>query len=176
VKQTKTHNLPKARRSEILTREIPGELLVYDMKRHRAYCLNETAAFIWKQCNGKRTVAQLAGQLENRSGGSVDEQIVWLALDQLEKSKLLDPRFSFPSQSGISRRGLIRSMGLASVIALPVVVSIIAPTAVQAASCIPGGIQPSNCTKASRVGCCCTNSKTCTQISPGVFQCVDPAC
>ena len=176
MKQTKTHNLPKARKSGILTREIPGEVLVYDTKRHRAFCLNETAAYIWKQCNGKRTVAQLACQLEDRSGGSVDEQIVWLALDQLEKSHLLDPRFSFPSQSGISRRGLMRSMGLASVIALPVVVSIIAPTAVQAASCIPGGIQPANCTGVTVVGCCCTNSKTCTQTSPGVFQCVAPAC
>ena len=175
MKQSKLHNLPKARRSEILTREIPGELLVYDMKRHRAYCLNETAAYIWKQCNGKRTVAQLACQLEDRSGGSVDEKIVWLALDQLEKRHLLDPRFSFPSQSGVSRRGVIRSIGLASVIALPVVVSIIAPTAVQAASCIPGGIPTGSCTGVTKVGCCCTNSKTCAQTGP-TFKCDGAAC
>lgn len=176
MKQSNSHNLPKARSSELLTREIPGELLIYDMKRHTAYCLNETAAYIWKQCNGKRTVPQLARQLEKSCGASVNEKLVWLALDQLEKSHLLDPRFSFPFQSGISRRRLIRSMGLASVIALPVVASIIAPTAVQAASCLPGGIQPSNCNSVTVVGCCCTNSKTCTQTSPGVFNCVNPGC
>ena len=176
MKQSNNRKLPKARRSEILTREIPGELLVYDTKRHRAYCLNDTAGYIWKQCNGKRTVAQLACLLEDRSGGSVDEQIVWLALDQLEQSHLLDPRFSVPSQGGISRRGLIRSLGLASVIALPVVASIIAPTAVQAASCVPGGLPVAQCTGVTKVGCCCTNNKTCTQTGPGTFACSGAAC
>ena len=176
MKQTNSHNLPKARKNGILTREIPGELLVYDTKRHRAYCLNETAGFIWKQCNGKRTVFQLARKLEQSCGDSVDERLVWLALEQLEKNQLLDERFSFSSRAIMTRRKLISSLGLASVVALPIVASIIAPTAVQAASCLPGGIQPSNCNSVARVGCCCTNSKTCTQTAPGVFNCVNPGC
>src|SRR5678815_4960090 len=83
MKQTNTHNLPKARKNGILTREIPGELLVYDTKRHRAYCLNETAGYIWKQCNGKRTVFQLARKLEASCGDSVDERIVSVSYTHL---------------------------------------------------------------------------------------------
>ena len=175
MKPSNRRNLPKTRSSGILTREIPGELLIYDMKRHMAYCLNETAASIWKQCNGKRTVIEITRQLEKSCKISMDTRIVWLALDQLEKRHLLEPRFSFPSQRVMSRRGLLSSLGLATTVALPIVVSIIAPTAVQAATC-GGKIPTAQCNNVVRVGCCCANSRTCTQTSPGVFSCVLPAC
>src|SRR5882762_9806312 len=116
MKRSKSRHLPKARTSGILTREIPGELLIYDMKRHAAYCLNETAASIWKQCNGKRTIIELVRRLEKSCKVPVDERIVWLALNQLEKRHLLDPRFSFPSQRVMSRRGLMSSLGLATAV------------------------------------------------------------
>jgi|SRR5882672_962346 len=136
MKRSNNRNLPKAKSSGLLTREIPGELLVYDMKRHRAYCLNETVASIWKQCNGKRTVNELTRQLEKSCKVSVDESIVWLALDQLEKRHLLDRGFSFPPQRVLPRRELIKSLGLATAVALPIVVSIVAPTAASAATAI----------------------------------------
>src|SRR6267378_5663325 len=175
MKRSKSRHLPKARTSGILTREIPGELLIYDMKRHAAYCLNETAASIWKQCNGKRTIIELVRRLEKSCKVPVDERIVWLALNQLEKRHLLDPRFSFPSQRVMSRRGLMSSLGLATAVALPIVVSIIAPTAVQAATC-GGKIPVAQCDNVSKVGCCCTINLTCTQTLPGVFICILPAC
>lgn len=136
MKNSKTHNRPKARSSELLTREIPGELLIYDMKRHTAYCLNETAASIWKQCDGKRTVTEIARQLEKTCKVPLDEKIVWLAVDQLQKKHLLDRQFPFPSHRVISRRESIRSLGMATAIALPIVVSIVAPTAASAATAI----------------------------------------
>jgi hypothetical protein len=128
MKQPKPPILPVARRSDLLTRKIPGELLVYDLKRHKAFCLNETAARIWKGCNGKRTVADLAAMLESDKR-SLDEKIVWLALDQLERSHLLQTRsLGGAILPAISRRQLIRS-GIAAAIALPVVTMIAAPTA-----------------------------------------------
>jgi len=136
MNNSKSHNRPKARSSELLTREIPGELLIYDMKRHTACCLNETAASIWKQCNGKRTVPEIARQLEKSRKAPLDEKIVWLAVDQLQKKHLLEPRFSVPPQRMISRRESIRTLGLATAVALPIVVSIIAPTAVSAVTAI----------------------------------------
>jgi Coenzyme PQQ synthesis protein D (PqqD) len=56
--------LPKARKADMVTRKIPGKLLVYDLKRHKAFCLKDTSAKIWRRCNGKRTVAELRAELE----------------------------------------------------------------------------------------------------------------
>jgi len=110
-------------------RQIPGELLVYDLKRHKAYCLNDAAAAVWKSCDGKRTVSEIAAKLGKDQKSPVDEKIVWLALDQLEKSCLLQTRATKPfGLSRISRRSLIRA-GIATAIALPIVTMIAAPTA-----------------------------------------------
>ncbi len=49
--------LPLARKNELIIQELPEELLVYDLARHKAHCLNKTSAFIWKHCDGETTVA-----------------------------------------------------------------------------------------------------------------------
>ena len=136
MKRLNGQSLPKARKNDLVTRQIPGELLVYDLKRHKAYCLNDTAAAVWKGCDGKRTVSQLAFKLQQDQKSPVDEKIVWLALDQLEKSYLLQTKAIKPiGLPSISRRSLIRA-GIATAIALPLVTMIAAPTVVQAASAI----------------------------------------
>src|ERR1700687_761084 len=106
-----TEFLPKARREAIITKEVDGELLVYDRERDRAHCLNETAAAIWRLCDGRTSVGEISEQLtvssEQKAVGSrqkaegpdptadarhptPDTNIVWLALDQLERSHLLE--------------------------------------------------------------------------------------
>jgi hypothetical protein len=55
-------SLPKARRSELITAELEGELLVYDRSSDKAHCLNETAAFVWARCDG-RTMSHLLQEL-----------------------------------------------------------------------------------------------------------------
>ncbi len=160
-----------ARRSDLLTRKIPGELLVYDLKRHKAFCLNETAARIWKSCNGKRTVADLAALLNADQRAPLDENIVWLALDQLERSHLLQTR----STGGmglpvISRRRLIRS-GIAAAIALPIVTMIAAPTAQAAGTPVTSTVcgnrvQPNcggnPCSDKPGKSCAAQGAKSCT--------------
>ena len=165
--------LPKARKDDLVTRQIPGELLIYDLKRHRAFCLNDTAATIWKNCDGKRTVAELTAKLEKNFQTRIDEQVVWLALDQLEKSRLLNskrPReLGWPS---ISRRDLIRT-GIVIAIALPVVTMIAAPTAQAAGSPItmtacnnrkptdPGGCGANPCSDVAGATCQAKNKVSC---------------
>ena len=39
---------PRARTEGLVVTELPDELLVYDLERHRAYCLNPTAALVFK--------------------------------------------------------------------------------------------------------------------------------
>ena len=129
MKRSNGHSLPKARKADLVTRQIPGELLVYDLKRHKAFCLNDTAATIWKNCNGKRTVSDLAATLSSNQHLPTDEKVIWLALDQLEKSYLLETRTTRPvGLPSISRRSLLRA-GIATAIALPIVTMIAAPTA-----------------------------------------------
>ena len=132
---------PKARAEGVVVRELPDEVLVYDLDTHKAVCLNSTAAAVWRLCDGRRTPADIRKSLEKSAGGSVPEELVWLALDQLGRDNLLDARPPRPDAlAGISRREMIRRVGLAAAVALPAVASITAPTPVQAAgSCLASG-------------------------------------
>jgi hypothetical protein len=124
---------PKARTDDLVTRQIPGELLIYDLKRHKAFCLNETAASIWKNCNGKKTIADLTAALQRGRQTRIDDRVVWLGLEQLERSHLLQASPAPARRSPLSRRHLIR-YGLATAVALPLVTMVAAPTAQAAAT------------------------------------------
>ncbi len=43
---------PLARKADLVTKEVADEVLVYDLKSHKAHCLNQTAALVWKYCDG----------------------------------------------------------------------------------------------------------------------------
>jgi hypothetical protein len=131
---------PKARAEGVVVRELPDEVLVYDLDTHKAVCLNSTAAAVWRLCDGRRSAEEIRSALERKAGGGVPVELVWLALEQLGKDKLLDARVPRPEAlAGITRRELIRRIGLAAAVALPAVASVVAPTPAQAASCLPTG-------------------------------------
>jgi hypothetical protein len=131
---------PLARKQDLLVRELPNEVLVYDRERDRAHCLNETAAFVWKRCDGRNTPQDIARLLSKKVSSPVDENIIWLALDQLADNNLLKRQaVGSPSLAGINRRQMVRGLGLAAVVAVPLVTSIVAPTAAEAATCKPAG-------------------------------------
>jgi len=141
-------NLPIARKDSLIVKELPDETLVYDTQRDKAHCLNSTAALVWKNCDGKKTVDQLRELMEQDAGARVPEEMVWLALDQLESFKLLDEAPAKPELlSGMSRRNLVKRIGFAA-IAIPVIISISAPPASAQASRFPPGA-------------CCTNPADC---------------
>jgi hypothetical protein len=126
---------PKARQNNLVIQEMPDELLVYDMNANKAHCLNPSAAFIWKACNGKNSVNDIVKQFELQGRGKVTEDFVWLAIDQLLESSLLENKL-VPRFAGQSRRQVIRTIGLASMVAVPVIASLVAPpNALAAASC-----------------------------------------
>lgn len=172
MKRTNEKPLPKARKTDLVTRQIPGELLVYDLKRHKAFCLNGTAASVWKSCNGKRTVEDLAAELEKDQKSPVDEKIIWLALDQLEKSYLLQRSAAWPmGLPSISRRSIIRA-GIVTAVTLPLVTMITAPVAAQAGSPITDAV----CDKRTQPNCggnpCSDKAgKTCNPSGGGSCNC-----
>jgi hypothetical protein len=140
---------PVARTESLIVKEVDGETLVYDLTTDKAHCLNETAAHVWKSCDGRSTPAEIAQSLSTDRESRVAEDVVWLALDQLEKFKLLQQPVQKPQHlSGLSRRQVVRMVSVAA-ITLPLVTSIIAPVRAQLGS----------------VGGCCLNDGDC---NPGL--------
>ena len=124
-----------ARKEGLVIQEMPDEVLVFDLETNKAHCLNETAAFVWKACDGKNSVADITKLFGSKSGTSVPEDLIWLALDQLKTKNLIENKDEIVvDYNGMSRREVIRKVGLASVVALPLISSLVAPTAVSAQS------------------------------------------
>jgi hypothetical protein len=149
---------PKARQSQLVIKELANETLVYDESNHQAHCLNQTAAFVWKHCDGRRSIPTLARLMEKEMNAAVSEQAVRFAIKQLEESRLLEASTSKPIWAGLSRREMVRTIGITAV-ALPIITSIVAPRAAQAATvapCQPRGFfcSPPNGTQ----GNCCAGS------------------
>jgi hypothetical protein len=158
---------PDARTEGLLIQELPDEVLVYDLDRHKAHCLNETAAFVWQQCDGTATVTEISERLAEKFDAPADEDVVWSALLQLEKSRLLQSRVTQTlGARKVSRRELMRKAGIAAAVALPLITSVVAPNAAAAASCIPfKGI----CNQAANF--CCAGLKCQKTKVAGVFRC-----
>ncbi len=51
--------VPVARKEGLVIQEMPDEVLVYDLDTNKAHCLNQTAAFVCKSCNGRNSVADI---------------------------------------------------------------------------------------------------------------------
>jgi len=163
MKQNAGGKVPRARTEGLVIQELPDEVLVYDRDNDKAHCLNQTAALVWKYCDGKTTVSNMAQLLErDLKTESVDENVVWYALDQLGKDHLLEETVVPPALlAGMSRREMVRVLGVAAVVAVPLVTSIIAPTPAQAATCTPSG---GACTPGPGNLCCsgvCNPGNTC---------------
>jgi hypothetical protein len=130
--------LPKARREGIITKEVDGELLVYDRTRDKAHCLNPSAAAVWNLCDGQTTVADIAAKLivPTPDTRPPTPYLVWLALNELRRSHLLEElgdKALWPQTIlGMTRREAVRWIGIGA--AVPLVISITAPTAHAAVS------------------------------------------
>ncbi|HEX8888497.1 MAG TPA: PqqD family protein [Pyrinomonadaceae bacterium] len=133
--------LPPARNGQLVIRELPEETLVYDLERHEAHCLNNTSAFVWKHCDGQTTVEEMTRLLSREFDSPVDDDVVWLALKQLRRLHLLEEGSGRIGMMKVTRRDLVRKY-LPAALALPVILSIPAPTAAQALSTCAGDHQP----------------------------------
>jgi hypothetical protein len=140
MKETNGHHKPRIRQDGLIVRELPDEVLVYDKERDKAHCLNQTAGMIFKYCDGMTPVGEIAKRVGVQLNSPVDEKVVWYALDQFERDNLLEEKIHLPAvMAGMNRRQMVRTLGLAALVAVPVVTSIIAPTPAQAVTCLPTG-------------------------------------
>lgn len=155
IAQASHRPLPVARRRNLIVKDLPDETLIYDLDSDQAHCLNHTAALVWKNCDGSKNVSQLRALVEKESSGEVPEEVIWLALDQLEKFHLLGKVPDRPTYlAAMNRRELVRRFGAA--LAVPLVVSIVAPTAQAQGS---PGCHNQTCVDSSQ---CCPQHPVCS--------------
>lgn len=155
-------NFPLSRQHGIVVQNLNGEILIYDLQANQAFCLNETSALVWQMCDGTKNIADISRLVSEKLKQSVSNDLVWLSLDALKKNNLLDENQQIEIDfQGFSRREIIRRVGLASMIALPLISSLVAPSANFAASNCRTVTM--SCTSPSQ---CCSNVPTCTTVAP----------
>jgi len=163
--------LPLARTESLVIKEVEDEVLVYDLARDQAHCLNSSSATIWRLCNGKRSVAGLTAALEAETGTKSEAGVIWLGLEELRRSHLLQEAVwpeQMMSNKGMSRRDAVRRIGIGAAIALPIVMSITAPTAVQAAVSCGAKCKPCSTGSECCSGVCIDTPSGC---NPGTRRC-----
>lgn len=158
--------IPIARKEGMVLQELPGEILIYDLKADKAHCLNETSAFVWKACDGKNTVADITKLLGSQSGSLIQEDLVWLAVDQLNENNLLEKEFGNIFNK-YSRREVIKKIGLVAVIALPVVSILSLPQSALAVFC-PTSVCSNDTGSGGCAGESCCNGQC---VMPGTCVC-----
>src|SRR5712691_1396592 len=150
-----TAALPHGRKDGLVVKELGNETLVYDLERDEAHCLNQTAALVWKRCDGKTTIAKMTSFLGEQLGTSVSADVVWLAVKQLRDFHLVE---SYDAETvamrSVSRRNLVLKYAPAALV-LPLIMSISAPTAAQAST------NPACATPPFPQGCPCSNDSDC---------------
>src|SRR5947207_11051235 len=81
-------HIPNARRERLIIEELEGETLVYDLDSHKAHSLNASAALVWRHCDGRTTVSDIARIMHNELKAPLSEDLVLLALDRLQTARL----------------------------------------------------------------------------------------
>jgi hypothetical protein len=149
--------LPRAREEDLIVQDLPEEVLVYDLARHKAHCLGRMTALVWRQCNGRREASDIARRVGLGSGSPADESAVLIALQQLSRAHLLTRPLATPHPGTGSRREWLKRAGTLAGLSL---ISITVPMPAFAASCTPRG----QCESLPNALCtgrpCCENPAT----------------
>jgi hypothetical protein len=146
-------DLPIARSEGLTAQELDSEILIYDHDTDVAHCLQGAAANVWRRCDGKTARNDLLS-------AELDSEALDAILEDLEARDLLVGAAPEAAIAGISRRAMVSRLA-ASAAAAPLIVSVMAPTAQAAGSCIAQG---GACATSSQ---CCAGTVCCTTGSPG---------
>ncbi len=136
-------NLPRARKTDLLTTHLEEEVVVYDPERKQAHSLNRTALAVWNQCDGQTSLAELQRRVSAEVGAPISEAALLSAVEKLERAHLLVGKLV--STDPVTRRQVLRTAGRmgAAAVAAPIVVSALVPVAAAAVSCSTiGGARP----------------------------------
>ncbi len=148
---------PKAT-GNLVRLDLADETVLYNKETHQTHSLNATAALIWKHCDGQTGFDKLVDLLPSKLTGTQSRDVVEYTLHHLANKGLLDQASLVDAT--MTRRNAIKRAALVGFgIALPVVVSALAPTPAQAASLLATG---ANCTSGSECNSGICESLKCT--------------
>lgn len=139
------NRLPKARSEGIVSQDLDKEVLIYDRKTNKSFHLNETSSIVYQACDGKTSFQDLQARHQ------LSDDVIFMALDQLCNENLIVSEVDYASPfEAMTRREVIKKVGFASMVVLPVISVLVVPTSVNASStCLTDG--QSDC----RVTPCC---------------------
>jgi len=154
-------------KSSLIIRELGEETLVYDLATHRASCLNRGAAEVFRACNGRRSVTEIAARAGKRLGRKVTAAYVEIALDRLGRSGLVE---AAPRIASKRRRETLKRLAAAAIV-LPAITSVLAPEPAQAQTCL-GNMEICMVSSQCCSGCCGQFSMRCRpNFIPPSFLC-----
>jgi hypothetical protein len=165
---------PRARSAGLVVRDLDEELLIYDLKRERAYALTPLAGLVWKHCDGTTTVGEMPELLATKLGDRVSVDLVWQAVSRLSDDGLLEEEANQPATRVMTRRDMMQKVALAGSVAL--ITSIAVPASAALAACIAN-----SCKAGCSAGGVCTGSgpfgTACTVCAgPASHSCTGTCC
>lgn len=156
---------PKTDFTKFVIQELPDELLLYNLETNKVFTLNHTSGLVWQNCDGNKTVTDIAKNLEKNLSQFVPDEVIWLTLEILQKEDLIKrEEESSIKEIKVNRRNILKKIGATTLVALPLISTLIAPKAVNAQS----GIilqQCSACLTKTHDAVLCTN--TCADVVVG---------
>jgi hypothetical protein len=131
-----SREIPRRIEQDVSIQRIGTEMLAYDGRRHLAFCMNASSAAVWRLADGTREIAQISEAASLELGVEVSDDLVRFIVEALRGDGLIEPMEAdvagVETASRISRRAMLQRLGTGGAMLLPVVVSIMAPTAAQA--------------------------------------------
>ena len=117
---------PRTLGKDLTIQHVGEETLIYDESRHLAFCLNRTSAAVWTRCDGTRNTSQIAADLRADFDRPVSNEIVEIALQQMQDHGLLEAcqlsNAARPVPASMSRRSMMSKAGAGAVAMLPMIV------------------------------------------------------
>lgn len=123
----------KARTERLVVEDLGKESIVYDLDSKKAHSLNESLKWIWKQCDGNKSVDEIADDFQLQFGSANGIADVRAGLQQLAAANLLveeAPLSALFAQPTMTRRDVVGTASLA----IPILTSILVPTSAAAKS------------------------------------------
>ena len=126
--------LPRRRTQQLLVQQVGQETLLYDEQTHKAFCLSPVAAAVWNRCDGTTSISAISVSASLALNLPVTEELVQLSLQDLNRDGLLELEAVPDSVADVSRREVMKKLGVRAALLLPVVTAIMTPRAAQAYS------------------------------------------
>lgn len=130
----KSREAPHRIRERISVQEVGAETLVYDERRHKAFCLNRSCSAVWRLATGEHTIAEISALASMELGEDVGEEFVRFAVEELRRDGLIEASCAAEVAMPLTRRAMLQRLGVGGAMLLPAVAAIMAPTAAQAYS------------------------------------------